>query len=151
MTATIKLINLSIISHSYHFSISGEKTNIRYTLSKFQVHGTINYSHKAIYWMSWTFSSVQLLSRVQLCVTPWTAACQASLSIINSQSLLKLMPIGSVMPSDLLILCCPLLPSSIFPNIRVFSNENTQGFPKKRLHQVAKVWELQLNISPSNE
>ena len=66
-----------------------------------------------------TFSSVQLLSRVQLFVTPWTAAHQASLSITNSQSLLKLMPIESVMPSNHLILCRPLLlPPSIFSSIK---------------------------------
>ena len=68
--------------------------------------------------------SVQSLSWVQLFVTPWTAACQASLSITNSQSLLKLVPIESVIPSNHLILCCPLLFSpSIFPSIMVFSNE----------------------------
>ena len=65
-------------------------------------------------------SSVQLLSRVQLFVTPWTAARRASLSITNSQNLLKLMPIESVMPFNHLILCHPLLPPSIFPSIRVF-------------------------------
>ena len=71
------------------------------------------------------FSSVQSLSRVRLCVTLWTAACQASLSITNSKSLLKLMSIEWVMPSNHLILCCPLLfPPSIFPSIRVFSNES---------------------------
>ena len=70
-------------------------------------------------------SSVQLLSYIQLFVTPWTVALQASLSITNSQSLLKLMPIESVMPSNHLILCHPLLlPPSIFPSIRVFSNES---------------------------
>ena len=70
------------------------------------------------------FSSVQLLSHVQLFATPWTAACRASLSITNSQSLLKFMSIESVMPPNHLILCCPLiLPPSIFPRIRVFSNE----------------------------
>ena len=69
------------------------------------------------------FSSVQSLSRVRLFVTPWTAACQASLSITNSQSLLKLMSIKSVVPSNHLILRCPLLlPPSIFTNIMVFSN-----------------------------
>ena len=67
--------------------------------------------------------SVQLLSCVQLFVTPWTAACQGSLSTTNSQSLLKLMSIALVMPSNNLILCCPLLLPSIFPSIRVFSNE----------------------------
>ena len=71
------------------------------------------------------FSSVQLLSRVQLFATPWTAALQASLSITNSWSLLRLMSIKSMMPSNHLILCHPhhILPS-VFPNIRVFSNES---------------------------
>ena len=71
------------------------------------------------------FSSVQLLSHVRLFVTPWTAAHQASLSITNSQSLLKHMSIGSVMPSNHLIFCHPLLlPPSIFHRVRVFSNES---------------------------
>ena len=71
------------------------------------------------------FSSVQLLSHVQLFVAPWTAACQASLSITNSQSLLKFMSTELVMPSNHLILCRPLLLlPSIFPSIRVFSNES---------------------------
>ena len=71
------------------------------------------------------FSSVQLLSCVQLFATPWTAACQASLSITNSWSLFKLMSIESVMPSNHLILCCPLLLlPSLIPSIRVFSNES---------------------------
>ena len=79
-------------------------------------------------------------------MTPWTAAHQASLSIINSQSLLKLMSIESVMPSNHLILCCPLLlPQSIFPSIRVFSNESV-------LHNTwPNYWSFSLNISPSNE
>ena len=72
-----------------------------------------------------SFSSVQSLSRVRLFVTPWTAARQASLSITNSRSSLKLMSIESVMPSNHLILCHPLLlPPSIFPSIRVFLNES---------------------------
>ena len=71
------------------------------------------------------FSSVQSLSRVQFFATPWTAARQASLSITNSQSLPKLMSIESVMPSNHLILCHPLLLlPSIFPSIRIFSNES---------------------------
>ena len=71
------------------------------------------------------FSSVQSLSRVALFVTPWTTACQASLSITNSRSLLKLMSSELVMTSNHLILCCPLLlPPSIFPSIRTFSNES---------------------------
>ena len=90
-------------------------------------------------------SRVQSLGRVQLFVTPWTAACQASLSITNSRSLLKLMSIESVMPSNHLILCCPLLlPPSIFPSIRVFSKVSSS-------HQVAKYWSFCFSISPSNE
>ena len=78
-------------------------------------------------WMIFSqFSSVQLLSHVWLFATPWMAACQASLSITNSQSLLKLMSIELVMPSSHLILCCPLfLLPPIPPSIRVFSNEST--------------------------
>ena len=90
--------------------------------------------------------SVQLLSRVRLFAIPWTTACQASLSITNSQSLLKLMSIESVMPSNHLILCCPLLlPPSIFPSIRVFSNESV-------LHiRWPKYWSFSFSISPSNK
>ena len=78
-----------------------------------------------LYQLTYQFSSVQSLSRVRLSATPWTAACQASLSITNSWSLLKFMSIESVMPPNHLIFCCPLLlPPSIFPSIRVFSNES---------------------------
>ena len=92
------------------------------------------------------FSLVQLLSHVQLFVTPWTATHQASLSITNSQSLLKLRSIASVMPSNHLILCCPLLLlPSIFPRIRVFSN-------KPVFHiRWPKYWSFCFSISPSNE
>ena len=92
------------------------------------------------------FSSVQLLSQVWLFATPWTAACQASLSIANSRSLLKLVPIESVMPSNHLIICCPLLLlPSIFPSIGVFSNESA-------LHiRWPKYWNFSFSISPSNE
>ena len=85
-------------------------------------------------------------SRVLLFATPWTAARQASLSIINSWSSLKLMSIESVMPSNHLILCCPLLLlPSIFPSIRVFSNESV-------LHiRWPKYWSFSFNISPYNE
>jgi len=91
-------------------------------------------------------SSVKLLSRVRLFGTPWTAACQAFLSITNSRSLPKLISIESVMPSSHLILCPPLLLSpSIFPSIRVFSNELA-------LHiRWPKYWSFTSNISPSNE
>ena len=92
------------------------------------------------------FSSVQLLSRVWLFVTPWTAARQASLSITNSQSLLTLMFIESVMSSNHLILCHPLLHlASIFPNIRIFSSESV-------LHiRWPKDWSFSISLSPSNE
>ena len=78
---------------------------------------------KSYYTNSVQFSLVQLLSCVRLSTTPRTAACQASLSIVNSQSLLKLMSIESVMPSKHLILCHPLLLPSTFPSIKLFSNE----------------------------
>ena len=93
-----------------------------------------------------TISSVQSLSRVWLFVTPWTAACQASLFITNSQSLFKLMSIELVMPSNHVILCHPLLlPPSIFPSIKLFSNESV-------LHiRWPKYWSFSFSISPSNE
>ena len=92
------------------------------------------------------FSSIQLLSHVWLFATPWTAACQASLSITNSQSLLKLMSIKSVMPSNHLILCLPLsscLPS--FPAIRAFSNKSVLQI------RWLKYWSFSFRISPFNE
>ena len=92
------------------------------------------------------FSSVQLLSRVRLFATPWTAAHQASLSITNSQSLFKLMSVEVVMPSNYLILYHPLfLLPSIFPSIKVFSNES--DLPIRWL----KYWNFSFSISPSNE
>ena len=92
------------------------------------------------------FSSVQSHSRVRLFVIPWTAALQASLSITNSWSLIKLMFFKSVMPFSHLILCRPLLlPPSIFPSIRVFSNESV-------LHiRWPKCWRFSFSISPSNK
>ena len=99
----------------------------------------------AILCVSGLGSSVQSLSRVQLFATPWTAAHQVSLSITNSRSLLKLVSIESVMPSNHLILCRPLLlPPSVFPSIRVFSNESV-------LHTRSKYWSFSFNISPSDE
>ena len=97
-------------------------------------------------YMRTTVQLVQLLSRVWLFVTPWTAAPQASLSITNSQSLLKLMSIELVMPSNHLILCRPLLLlPSIFPSIRVFSNESALCI------RWPKYWSFSFIISPSNE
>ena len=94
----------------------------------------------------YVFDSVQLPSRVRLFATLWTAARQASLSITNSWSLLKLMSIESVMSSNHLILCRPLLlPPSIFPSIRVFSNESILGI------RWQKYWSFSFNVRPSNE
>ena len=90
-------------------------------------------------------SSFQLFSHVRLLVTLWTAACQACLSITKSQSLLKHMSIKSVMPSNHFILCCPLLPPSIFPSIRVFSNVSVLCM------RWPKYWSLSFSISSSNE
>ena len=108
---------------------------------------------RVLEWVAIAFSgsvfeitSVQSLSRVQLFSTPWTAAHQASLSITNSQSLLTLMSIESVMPSNHLILCRPLLLlPSIFPSTRVFSNESVLRI------RWPKYWSFSFNISPSNE
>ena len=90
-------------------------------------------------------NSVQSLSHVQLLATPWTAAREASLSITNCQSLLKLMSIESVMTSKHLILCRPLLLPPIFPSIRVFPNESVLCI------RWPKYWSFSFNISPSNE
>ena len=91
------------------------------------------------------FNSVQLLSHIRLSVTPWTVACQASLSITTSRSLLKLMSIKSVMPSNHLILCHPLLPLSVFPSIRLFSKESVLRI------RWPKYWSFSFSISSSNE
>ena len=100
-------------------------------------------SLESISWLWHSFSSVQSLSPVWLFVTPWTAPRQASLPFTKSQNLLKLMSTEPVMPSSYLILCHPLLlPSSIFPSIRVFSNESV-------LH--IRYWSFSFSINPSNE
>ena len=102
--------------------------------------------HFLTFLLIFQFSSVQSLSCVQLSATPWTAAHQASPSITNSRSLPKLVSIESVMPSNHLILCCPLLHlPSIFPSIRVFSNESALRT------RWPKYWSFSFNISPSNE
>ena len=113
------------------------------SLSGSSVHGILQ--ARILEWVAIQFSSVQWLSRVQLFVTPWTAACQASLSITNSQSLPKLISIELVMPSNHLILCHPLLLLSILPSIRVFSNESALCI------RWPKYWNFSFNISPSNE
>ena len=97
-------------------------------------------------WVLLHLSSVQSLSCVWLFVTPWTAASQASLSITNSRSLLKLMSVELVRPSNHLILCRSLLlPPSVFPGIRVFSNESVLRI------RWPKYWSFSFSISPSNE
>ena len=119
-----------------HKKFSNVFCRYRQVYSKIYVEG-----HQSV-----QFSSVQSLSCVQLFGAPWTAALQTSLSITNSWSLLKLMSIESVMPSNRLILCSPLhLLPSVFPSIRVFSNESV-------LHiRWPKYWSFSFNISPSNE
>ena len=101
----------------------------------------------ATWWFhSVQFSSVHSLNCVWLFVTPWTAECQASLSVTNSLSLLKLMPIESMMPSNHLILCRPPSPpASVFPGIRIFSNESVLRI------RWPKCWSFSFSINPSNE
>ena len=114
----------------------------------FQVYSKVNLVLIYIYMYihTYIFSSVQLLSRVQLFGTPWTTTHQASPSITNSQSLLKLMSVESVIPSNHVILFCPLLLlPSIFPSIRVFSNESVLPI------RWPKYWSFSFSISPSNE
>ena len=92
-----------------------------------------------------SLSSVQSLSCVQLFASPWTAACQASLSFTISQSLFKLTSAVSVMPSNHLMVCHPLLLPSVFPSIRVFSNKSVLRI------RWPKYWNFSFSISPSNE
>ena len=109
-------------------------------------HATVAFLTKALCNRISSVQSVQLLSHVRLFETQWTAACQAFLSIANSQSLLKLMSIESVMPSNHLILCHPfLLLPSVFPSMRVFFDESV-------LHiRWSKYWNFSFIISPPNE
>ena len=115
--------------------------------SRLIIYLTIYHHVRLMVWQNvYQFSSVQSLSHVWLFATPWTAACQASLSITNSQSLLKIMSIESVMPSNHLILCRPLLLlPSIFPSIRVFSNESVLCI------RWPEYWSFSLSISPPSE
>ena len=107
------------------------------------IHTVQKYTTLSLYYI--VSQSGQPLSHVRLLATPLSAACQASLSITNSRSLLKLMSIELAMPSNHLILCHPLLLPSIFPSIMMFSNESV-------LHiRWPKYWSFTLNISPSNE
>ena len=103
------------------------------------------YGLLSVYFILWVISSVQSLSHVQLFVTPWTAAHQASLSITNSPSLLKLMSVEQVMSSNHLTLCHPLLLPPVFPSIRVFSNESVLR------NRWPKYCSFTFSFSPSNE
>ena len=143
-----------LIQHKYYVYSCKYNVNAMYsrwpeTNSSFDLGNFLKFFFSSIYdpgiqRTDYKFNSVQLLSRVWLFVTPWTAACQASLSITNSWSLLKLMPIESVMPSNHLILCHPLLlPPSIFPSIRVFSDESVLCI------RWPEYWSLSFSISPS--
>ena len=132
--APTKLFVITELSCNYSelHTLKGEIRNIFDKNSIFQIH---------IY-----ISSVQLLSHVRLFATPWTTVCQASLSITNSWSPHKPMSTESVMPSNHLILCQPLLlPPSIFPSIRFFSNESFLCSRRP------KYWSFSFSISPSNE
>ena len=133
---------LSVFSPLILDHLSNLQLRSHLTLSSNSPH-SMNYQILTIFF---PFSSVQSLNHVRLFATPWIAACQASLSITNSWSLLKHMSIESVMPSSHLVLChpLPLLPS-IFPSIRVFSNESVL------CNRWPKYWCFIFNISPSNE
>ena len=110
------------------------------------IQSEVSQKEKGRYRMLLLLLLLSHFSRVQLCATPWTTALQASLSITNSQSLLKLTSIESVMPSNHLILCRPfLLLPSIFPGIRVFSNKSVLRI------RWPKYWSFSFSISPSNE
>ena len=124
-------------------SLPRKWTGISYIAGRFFTNWAIREAHIK---SSVQFSSVQSLSHVWLFVTPWIAACQASLSITNSWSSLKLTSIESVMPSSHLILCCPLfLLPPIPPSIRVFSNESTLCM------RWPKYWSFSFSISPSTQ
>ena len=134
-----------LLCHSV-FILELEFISMKQKLSQVNHLAILRYFFKLEAWKLLSqFSSVQSLSRVQLFVTSWTATRQASLSITNSWSLPKLMSIESVMPSNHLILCHPLLLPSIFPSIRVFSNESALRI------KWPKYWSFSFNISPSNE
>ena len=126
MLASTKFICLEII-------LAVKKSESRLVVSKFLLPHGLHHQ------------SIQSLSHVQLFATLWTAECQVSLSFTKSWSLLRLMSIELVIPSNHLILCCPLLLPSIFPSIRVFANESVLCI------RWPKDWSFTFNISPYNE
>ena len=127
-----------------HSSLSGILITFMLILLPIWLHGIIHALFLSFLLFSPRFSSLQSLSRVRLFVTPWTTACQASVSITNSWSLLKLISVESVMPSCHLILCGPLQPS-IFPSIRVFPNKSVFHI------RWPKYWSFHFSISPSTK
>ena len=132
-------LNLGHSSESLNLTIRALKSS-RWALQ--YIISLNNFLLQQYYMYTVQFSSVQSLSHVRLFETPWNAACQASLSTTNSRSLLKFMPIESVVPSNHLILWCPLLlPPSIFPSISVFSNESVLCI------RWPKYWSFSFNIS----
>ena len=150
-------VNQTIFMHRAHNTgrqFSNSVISYIYMWIAFRQHHFWPLCLKVIFWLLYMiptiavlqFSSVQLLSHVRLFATPWTTEHQASLSVTNSWSLLKLISMESVMPSNHLILCRPLfLLPSIFPSIRVFSNESA-------LHiRWPKYWNFSFSISLSNE
>ena len=121
-------------------------TNIQHFTTYWMHKQVLAFNYLLWTWLQRSFSSVQLLSRVQLFATPWIAARQASMFIIISWSSPKSMSTELVMPSNHLILCCPLLLlPSIFPSIRVFSNESALCM------RLPQYWSFSFNISPFNE
>ena len=140
-----------LFEYTLHCAICSSPPTITWLLSNSLDYATFfmtkllkNYQYLWLI-LSVQFSSVQLLSHVRLFAALWTAAHQASLSVTNSQSLLKLMPIKSMMPSNHLFLCHPCLLPSIFLSIRVFSNESVLCI------RYPKYWSFNFSISPSNE
>ena len=141
----LRPIDCNLPGSSVHRIFPGKNTGVgSHSLLQWSSHSGIELGSPAIQVVQ--FSSVQSLGHVRLFATPWTTALQVSLSITNSQSLLKVMSIESVMPSNHLILRHPLLLlPPIFPSIRVFSNESALPI------RWPKYWSCNFNISPSNE
>ena len=144
---TQSIVGCSIVPIMFHFPYSSSCDFVRG--NTYQRHHCICTHLPSLLMIPRLKQSVPVqfsLSVMPKSATPWTAACQASLSITNSWSLLKPMSVDSVMPSNHLILCCPLLlPPSIFPSIRVFSNESVLCI------RWQKYWSFSFSISPSNE
>ena len=135
MEAHIRILYRARILTQIYLTLSTHCGLMKLISSSFWTSCNTLYLDVVMWLNSTSVQSVQLISCIQLFVTPWTAACQASLSITNSWRLPKPMSIESVMPSNHLILCCPLLLlPSIFPSIRVFSNESVLRIRWPKFH-----------------